>query len=82
MSSSGYPQIEFGYDDATDEDEESDSADGDSTSLDDQALNGGGLRGPKLVSCSLSPDRLGVVNCNCRVRYSGQMVSTKYPLEG
>lgn len=74
MSSSGYPQIEFGYDDATDEDEELDSADDDSTSLDDQALNGGGHRGPKLVSCSIIPDRLAV-------RHGSQMVSVSRSVE-
>jgi hypothetical protein len=49
MSSSGYPQIEFGYDDATDEDEESDSID-ESTDPDQQGANRGGHKMPNLVS--------------------------------
>jgi eukaryotic translation initiation factor 2-alpha kinase 4 len=51
MSSSGYPQIEFGYDDASDNDEESDVEDENSTSPDDQAANGGDGRND-LVSCN------------------------------
>jgi translation initiation factor 2-alpha kinase 4 len=35
MSSNGYPQIEFGYDDASDEDDDSEVADEESTSPDD-----------------------------------------------
>jgi translation initiation factor 2-alpha kinase 4 len=52
MSSSGYPQIEFGYDDASDKDEESDDEDENSTSPDDQDANGGEGRN-NLVSCNL-----------------------------
>jgi translation initiation factor 2-alpha kinase 4 len=53
MSSSGYPQIEFGYDDASDKDEESDDEDENSTSPDDQGANGGDGRN-NLVSCNTS----------------------------
>jgi len=52
MSSSGYPQIEFGYDDATDEDEGSDSGDDESTSPDGQGLSGG-HGGPNLVGLTV-----------------------------
>jgi translation initiation factor 2-alpha kinase 4 len=41
MSSSGYPQIEFGYDDGSGTDEDEDEEDNDSTSADDEAVNGG-----------------------------------------
>lgn len=50
MSSSGYPQIEFGYDDATDEDDESDDEDDASISQDGEAANGEGKQHNKLVS--------------------------------
>lgn len=43
MSSSGYPQIEFGYDDASDNDEDSGEDEDDiSTNSDEQGPNGGG----------------------------------------
>jgi translation initiation factor 2-alpha kinase 4 len=51
MSSSGYPQIEFGYDDASDKDEVSDEEDENSTNPDDQDANGGEGRN-NLVSYS------------------------------
>lgn len=51
MSSSGYPQIEFGYDDASDNDEDTgDGEDDVETSPDDQVLNGGGNKRQNLVS--------------------------------
>lgn len=51
MSSSGYPQIEFGYDNASDEDEASDEEDDDSsTSSDVQSPVGSKVRRPDMVS--------------------------------
>ena len=50
MSSSGYPQIEFGYDDATDNEEDSgDDEDEASTNPDEQILKGGGNQRHNLV---------------------------------
>ena len=51
MSSSGYPQIEFGYDDATDNEEESGEDDDEvSTNPDELGPNGGGNQRHNLVS--------------------------------
>jgi hypothetical protein len=51
MSSSGYPQIEFGYDDATDNEEDSgDDEDEASTNPDEQIPKGGGNQRHNLVS--------------------------------
>jgi eukaryotic translation initiation factor 2-alpha kinase 4 len=51
MSSSGYPQIEFGYDDATDNEEESgEDQDEVSTNPDELGPNGGGNQRNNLVS--------------------------------
>ena len=53
MSSSGYPQIEFGYDDVSDNEEDSGEEEDDiSTNPDDQAPNGGGNQRHNLVSGS------------------------------
>lgn len=49
MSSSGYPQIEFGYDDVSDE-EEDEEDDDESTNPDVQNPNGVGHKRPDLVS--------------------------------
>lgn len=51
MSSSGYPQIEFGYDDASDNEEDSgEDEDEISTNPDVQGPNGGGNQRQNLVS--------------------------------
>jgi len=49
MSSSGYPQIEFGYDDATDEDDGDSDSEDETPSTDGQPPNGGN-KVPQLVS--------------------------------
>lgn len=51
MSSSGYPQIEFGYDEASDNEEDSgEDEDEVSTNPDEQGPNGGGNQRHNLVS--------------------------------
>jgi len=51
MSSSGYPRIQFGYDDATDNEEESgEDEDEVSTNPDEPGPNGGGNQRHNLVS--------------------------------
>jgi hypothetical protein len=55
MSSSGYPQIEFGYDDATDEDEGDSDSEEEPPSTDGQLPNGGNKM-PHLVSKALTVD--------------------------
>ena len=66
MSSSGYPQIEFGYDDATDNEEDSgEDEDEASTNPDEQVPVGGGNQRHNLVSklSDLPPFDINVHAC-------------------
>jgi translation initiation factor 2-alpha kinase 4 len=69
MSSSGYPRIQFGYDDATDNEEDSgEDEDEVSTNPDEPGPNGGGNQRHNLVSRSTDSSPLLLIGSQRHAR--------------